>query len=101
MLRIRGVAGMIMNCDGFPAQVVMSELQRMHEMCDDCGTFKSSITESGGFEYGQDVTPNGGPFAHYVGKYESRNKRGEDIALFSLFGQDQKVVFKPGDLLAV
>lgn len=100
MVRIRGASGMIMNC-GWPAQVLSSELKRIHEMCDDAGLYHSSIMENGGFEYGQSVTPREGPFANHVGKYDSRSKRGDDTALFCLFGHDQKVTFKSGDLLAV
>jgi transcription antitermination factor NusG len=101
MMGIRGVRGMIMNCDSLPAQVLPDEMKRMHDMCDDAGVYHSEIVEAGGFLYGQSVTPRDGPFLNFVGKYDSQNKRGELIADFTLFGRDQKVTFKNGDLLAV
>ena len=100
MLRIRNVSGMIINCSGFPAQVLPSELNRMHEMCDESDVYHSAIIDNGGFEYGQNVIPKGGPFADHIGKFDSRNKRGDLVALFTLFGRDQKLTFRSGDLLA-
>lgn len=100
MLRIRGVSGMIMDCKGFPAQVLINELKRMHEMCDDAGTYHSEF-ETDGFQYGQHVMPRTGPFAHRIGRFDSKNKRGEDVALFRLFGDDARITFQPGDLIAV
>lgn len=103
--RIRGVSGILMNELYFPAQVLPSEMDRLHSMCNDAGLYNSSITDTdgSGFEYGQRVTPksNDNPFAFHVGRYESKNKRGDQTALFSLFGREQRVVFKYGDLLAV
>lgn len=101
MRRVRGVVGIIMNSDGFPAQVLVPELRRMHEMCDDAGIYHSEIEGDKGFEYGQRVTPKAGPLAYQIGKYDSKNKRGDLSALFTLFGRDQKVTFKAGDLIAV
>lgn len=100
MIRIRGVAGMIMNCEGFPAQVLSGELKRMHDMCDDAGVYHSEVVVDE-FQYGQRVTPRDGPFINFVGTFDYKNKRGEDVARFTLFGHDQKVIFKNGDLLAV
>lgn len=103
-LSIRGVAGMLMNDLGFPAQVVPAEMERLRRACD--GTvfraataFDESIS---GFEYGQRVRPASTEhfFASQVGRYEGKSKRG-DTALFSLFGREQRVEFKNGDLLAV
>lgn len=99
MLRIREVSGIIMNCDGFPAQVLPEELKRLHEMCDDAG-IHHPVKYNGEFEYGQRVTPKTGPFAYHIGRYDKKTRRG-DSALFSLFGREQRVIFKKGDLLAV
>lgn len=102
MRRLRGVSGIIMNCDGFPAQVLITELKRLDDLCNE-GVYHSPVIEDdgSGFEYGQRVTPTTGPFAYHVGRYESKNKRGDLTALFCLFGNDQKVKFRNGDLIAV
>lgn len=100
-MRIRGVRGMMLNELGFPAQVLPIEMDRLHEMCPN-NIYHSSETVSGGFEYGQRVTPAAGPLVYQTGRYEGRaNKRGDHAALFILFGREQRVVFKNGDLIAV
>jgi transcription antitermination factor NusG len=100
LLSLKHVAGMILNADGYPAQVQPNELKRMHDMCDAAGTYYSEI-DTTGFQYGQYVRATEGPFINFTGTYDSKNKRGEDVALFILFGREQKVTFKPGGLLAV
>lgn len=97
---IRGVAGMLINSDGYPAQVMPGELKRMHDMCDDAGVYHSEIIWSG-FQYGEKVTPKEGPFFGFTGSFDCHNKRGDQIASFTLFGREQSVTFKPGVLLAV
>lgn len=100
LIRLRGVAGILLNEIGFPAQVMPTEMLRLHDMCDDCVYRSTMIDES--FAYGQRVTPKDGPFVYYTGRYDGKaNKRGDDAALFLCFGREQRVVFKPGDLLAV
>lgn len=102
-LSIRGVAGMLMNDIGFPAQVVPSEMERLRRECDG-NIFRdgSIIFKDKDFEYGQNVRPAATDHwaASQVGRYEGKTKRG-DTALFSLFGREQRVEFKSGDLLAV
>lgn len=100
LLSIRGVTGILLNESGQPAQVLPHELKRLRDMCDENGIYRSAKTIEG-FTYGQRVTPKEGPFAYHVGRFESKNKRGDLAALFSLFGREQRVVFKPGDLIVV
>lgn len=98
LLSIRDVRGIMLNELGYPAQVLPREMDRMREMCD-LGVYHSSVVEESGFEYGQRVSPKTGPLAYHVGRYDKKTKRG-DSALFVLFGQEQRVIFKRGDLLA-
>jgi len=99
LLNIHEVRGIMLNELGYPAQVLPNELERMRAMCSDVGVYTSSVVEKGGFVYGQRVSPKAGPLAHHVGRYDKKTKRG-DSALFVLFGQEQRVMFKQGELLA-
>lgn len=86
-----------MNDLGYPAQVLPSELERLQSFYGtDVYRPVERITK---FDYGQRVTPKEGPFAYHVGRYEGKTKRG-DAALFQLFGQEQRVLFKKGSLIA-
>ena len=98
LLSIRDVRGIMLNDLGYPAQVLPYELDRMRSMCDG-NAYRSSVVEKGGFEYGQRVSPKAGPLAYHVGRYDKKTRRG-DSALFVLFGQEQRVLFKQGELLA-
>lgn len=99
LMRMRGVAGILMSDDGFPAQVLPSEINYLRSICVN-GVYRPRMIKSQrGFTYGQRVTPQHGPFAHHVGRYENPTKDG-DTALFMLFGYEQKVSFKPGNLVA-
>lgn len=101
LIRLRGVAGILLNEIGFPAQVLPHEMNRLHAMCDDC-VYRSTLQEDEGFAYGQRVTPRDGPFVYYTGRYDGKaNRRGDEAALFLCFGREQRVVFKSGELLAV
>jgi len=102
LIRIRGVSGILLNESGMPAQVLSHELQRLREMCPH-DVFHVPVVEVEAdveLQYGQNVRANYGPFANHVGKYWGKTKRG-DAALFFLFGREQRVEFKSGDLLAV
>ena len=102
LIRVRGVASILLNELGFPAQVLPSEMDRLHAMCDDCVYRSAALDDGNGFTYGQRVTPKDGPFVYYTGRYDGKaNKRGDQAALFLCFGREQRVVFKPGELLAV
>ena len=99
LMRMRGVAGILMNESDYPARVLPHEVEWIKAQCVN-GVYRPRMIESQrGFTYGQRVTPIEGPFAYHVGRYDHRTKRG-DTALFVLFGQEQKVTFKPGDLIA-
>lgn len=100
LLSVRGVAGMLFNCDGWPAQVLPVEVERLQAMCPD-GIATTEAAVVLGFHYGQKVSPKEGLFAGHVGRYFGEAKDGKDIALFALFGRESKAFFGKGDLLAV
>lgn len=101
LLSVRGVRGILLNTDGLPAQVLPGEMNRLREMCNEDGVYQTTEEEAAGFSYGQRVTPKDGPFVYHVGRYDRRTKRGNDVALFCLFGGEKQVTFKCGELLAV
>jgi len=98
LLNIRSVRGIMLNELGFPAQVLPREVERMRAMCDG-DAYRSSVVEESGFCYGQRVSPKAGPLAYHVGRYDKKTRRG-DFAMFVLFGQEQRVIFKQGELEA-
>lgn len=100
LLQLRGVHGILLNESGFPAQLLARELEWLRGQCDN-GVYRRTIPTETGFIYGQRVTPATGPLANRVGHYDRQTRRGEDIALFLLFGSEKKVTFKSGELLAV
>jgi transcription antitermination factor NusG len=73
-------------------------MEHLRSLCDG-DIFRKTEVEKSGFRYGQKVTPQTGPFAFHVGRYEGKTKRHE-TALFVLFGREQKVKFKRGELVA-
>lgn len=102
---IRGVAGMLMALgedeeSESPALVRQYEIDSLRSLCDN-DVLRPKLTKSQAeFVYGQRVSPKEGPFAYHVGRYDRKTRRG-DAAMFVLFGREQRIVFKKGDLLAV
>lgn len=99
LLGIKGVRGIILNELGYPAQVLPRELDRLRSMCDGV-VFREVKIAPVEFEYGQKVMVKEGPFISHIGKYDHKAKDG-DVALFVLFGREQKLKFATGDLIAV
>ena len=98
-LRIRGVSGMLMDCDDYPAQVLPHEMERLRAFYGNGIYRKPEKIIKSGFTYGEKVTPKSGPFALHTGKYDGKTRRG-DAAVFLLFGREQRVTFKQGELIA-
>lgn len=96
---MRGVAGMLVNESGYPAQVVQGEVERIKEFCQGDVFRLPETTNVVGFSYGQRVTPKAGPLVYHVGRFDC-SKRSGDAAIFNLFGREQKVFFRKGDLIA-
>lgn len=100
LLSIRGVSGMLLNEAGYPAQVLPRELERLRAMCDGDVLRVVEPDVKKEVKYGDPVKATSGPFANHFGRYLEKTKRG-DAALFFLFGREQRVEFKRGDLIAV
>jgi len=98
LLAIRGVSGILLNDLGFPAQVLPSEIEYLRALCVN-GVYSPRAIKKRGFEFGDKVTPREGPLAFHVGKYDKGGKR-SDSAFFLIFGREQRVVFKAGELIA-
>jgi transcription antitermination factor NusG len=98
---LRGVAGILIDSvSGMPAQVLPHEMERMRAMCNSDGVY-SQPEKVFELTYGQRVKPKDGFFSKQVGIYEGRTKRGDHTALFCLFGKEQRVTFKSGDLIGL
>lgn len=87
----RGVAGVLLNDLGYPAQVLPHELERLQQFV--------PSPETSEFEYGEEVTPQEGPFAFHIGRYDRKTNKGDDVVFFTLFGREQRVTFKSGELI--
>lgn len=102
LLSIRGVAGMLLNESGTPAQVLPREMERLRAMCDLDGKLKPEpLPPEYEFQYGESVRVRSGPFVGFTAKFDGKTKRGDLSAILVLFGKETSVVFKKGDLLAV
>ena len=98
--RLRGVAGLMLTTDYQPAVVDHEQLMKLRSVCVN-GIYNQQVVETGrGFVYGQRVTPQSGPLAFHVGRYDGRASKNREAAVFNLFGREQKLFFKAGDLLA-
>jgi hypothetical protein len=99
LLSLRGVSSLLLTADDTPALVDNRQLDAVRMMCNaDVLRTPNQITPRG-FIYGQKVSPRSGPLVDYVGTYDGP-KKGRDIALFFLFGREQRVMFRKGELLA-
>jgi transcription antitermination factor NusG len=99
VMSIKGVAGILLNELNYPAQVFPHEIDRMRSMCNN--NVFIPMPDKMEFQYGQRVTPksNTNPFAFHVGRYDRKTRRG-DAANFSLFGREQCVIFRRGELIS-
>lgn len=98
LIGLRDVVGWLLNESGHPAQVLSREIAFLRAMCDG-DLFRMTPSESRRFSYGQKVSPKSGPLAFHVGRFDNKTRNGES-ALFMLFGREQRVVFKDGELAA-
>jgi Transcription termination factor nusG len=99
--RLRGVAGIILNVEKlYPARVDDKALDAIRAMCVDNVYSPRAVASSCGFVYGQRVTSEHGPLAYKVGRYDGAASRHREVAMFNLFGREQRIVFKAGELIA-
>ena len=98
LAHLRGVSGMLMDAEKtFPAKVDSKALESFRSFC---ALPKDNVAVRKGFVYGQRVAPQTGPLAYHVGSYDGPASRHREAAVFNLFGREQRVVFKSGDLIA-
>jgi transcription antitermination factor NusG len=98
--RLRGVAGLLLTAEYFPALVNVEQLEALRSMCVN-GVYNKRVVETKrGLVYGQRVTPSTGPLYAHVGRYDGMASKHREAAVFTLFGRDQRLMFKAGDLLA-
>lgn len=98
--QLRGVAGMMLNVDrDYPARVDDGALDAIRTMCIG-DVYSPRAVEMQGFVYGQRVAPQTGPLAYHVGRYDGVASKHREAALFNLFGKDQRIFFKSGELIA-
>ena len=101
LLSIRGVRGMLLDVNKmFPAVVDDEALDDIRSMCINNVYSPRVVNARKGFVYGQRVTTETGPFAYHIGRYDGIHSRQREVALFNLFGREQKVAFKAGELIA-
>jgi transcription antitermination factor NusG len=99
LMHDRGVAGLLMNELGYPAQVLPRELAYLREICVN-GVYRPRLDDCRfGFRRGDSVVASDGPFTGFVGRFDDANEKRE-TAIFNLFGQETKVSFAPGKLIA-
>jgi len=97
LAHLRGVAGMLMDAEKtFPAKIEDGTLETFRAYC----ACPKAVEARKGFVYGQRVAPQTGPLAYHVGSYDGVASRHREAAVFNLFGREQRIVFKSGDLIA-
>lgn len=84
----------------YPAKVDDGALDAIRSLCVGDVYSPRAMSTCCGFYYGQRVTPQTGPFAYHVGEYDGVASRHREAAVFNLFGKDQRVFFKAGELVA-
>ena len=102
IFNMRGVSGLLLVTDyeseiARPAVVDPRQLASLRDQCIN-GVYQKPEVPRKGFTYGQKVTPNHGPLAFHVGKYDGVVKDHREAAIFQLFGRDQRLIFKAGVL---
>lgn len=81
-----------------PAKVENDKLESFRAFCAE--TPEDIVGVRKGFVYGQRVTPQRGPLAYHVGSYDGITSHHREAAMFKLFGREQRIVFRSGDLIA-
>lgn len=105
MLSLRGVAGILLTPDTegeypAPALACPKQIEYIKTQCVNNIYRSTDDKVRGGFVYGQHVRPKEGPLEWHVGAYDGRAGKNKYAALFNIFGREQRVIFKRGDLIA-
>ncbi len=100
ILSLRGISGMLLNAEkDQPALVKEDQIEAIKAICVN-GVYREPIVEAAPLVYGQRVTPKTGPLHSHVGRYDGRKGKKREAALFMLFGREQRITFKKGELVA-
>jgi len=95
---MRGIASLLMTASNAPAVIQQSVIDALRSHCTN-NIYREPKGAMKSLAYGQRVTPRAGPLAKHIGTYDGVTRKRE-AAIFLLFGQEQRVLFKRGDLLA-
>jgi transcription antitermination factor NusG len=98
LLSLRGISGMLLTANNIPAVVDEDRLEHIRAMCIN-GIYREP-RPSFSLHYGQRVTVRRGPLVAFSGIYDGPVSKRREAAIFCLFGREQRVVFKKGELLA-
>lgn len=98
---LRGVSGILLDPSSLnPIRVDPRELQEVRDRCDRNGVIESPSAGSA-FKYGDEVYVEEGPLAFMRGTYDGTVGKKREAAKFFLFGREQRVTFKVGELKLV
>jgi transcription antitermination factor NusG len=100
--RLQGVSGMLLDPCGQPSLIEPERLDYLRTFCDG-NLFKppgAEVVKPAALVYGQHVSPKTGPFQDFIGTYDGLAPRKMEAAIFFMFGREQRVEFKRGDLIA-
>jgi transcription antitermination factor NusG len=102
ILTMRGIAGMLLHPESLrPWLVNAADLDRVRALCDGHNVVHEPIKPVRGLCYGDLVYPKDGPLANIRGVYDAKVGKKREAAVFNMFGREQRVVFRRGELQAV
>jgi transcription antitermination factor NusG len=99
LLHLRGVSGMLLNPDNLmPFKVDLEQLNEVRAMCDRNGVISEPEIPIRRLSFGDKVFVESGPFANLTGRYDCRVGKHREAAMFEMFGSEQRVLFRRGEL---
>jgi transcription antitermination factor NusG len=99
ILKLRGIASMLLNPETLhPLSVDLRQLQAVRSLCDRHGIIHQPESQKYKLHYGDQVYAEKGPFANLRGVYDCRIGKHREAAVFTMFGAEQRVLFKLGEL---
>lgn len=100
---LRGITGLLLNPETLhPWHVDSDQLDAVRALCDHNVMHKQEDVEMARqLMYGDPVSPKSGPLAGLRGVYEGKLNKHRESARFIMFGREQKIVFKVGELIGL
>jgi transcription antitermination factor NusG len=96
---LRGVSSMLLHSETLlPWRVDSCELDAIRVLCDERGVVREEQRIDDGLHYGDLVYVELGPFANLRGVYDCRIGKHREAATFVMFGREQRVMFRCGEL---